>query len=175
VLTGLLCGEELSAGRSLRVEEPLADHPGIGAVGIGLGPRDDAPEVGVRGGESRGAVGHVGGTAEEKGVVRVRGVRGGHGGGGSGTCGGDAVARVEKEVEEGWGRSRRSGRGAAEQRLRGRHVLRECGCGWGWPPAGSLEVDWWWRFDRLERMGLSQHPGLAKILVFGYRSTFVFI
>jgi hypothetical protein len=81
----------------------------------------------------------------------VRGVRCGHGGGGSGTCGGDAVARVEKEVEQGWGRSHRSGRGAAEQRLRRRHVLRECGCGRlglaSWEPGSGGVLPGWSGWD----------------------------
>ena len=65
-LAGLLGGEELGAARALRVEEPLPDHAGL-LRAVGLGPGDDAAEVGVRAGEPRGAVGHVGGAAEEGG------------------------------------------------------------------------------------------------------------
>lgn len=94
MLAGFLCGEELRAGRALRVEEPLADHPGIQFVGLELRPRDDAPEVGVRGGKSRGAVGHVGGAAEEGGVVGVGG-----GGGGDGRAGDGEAAPAGEEAE----------------------------------------------------------------------------
>ena len=121
VLAGLLCGEELGARRPLRVEEPLADHQGIGAVCLAPGPRDDATEVGVRGCEPRGAVGHVGGAVEEEGVMRVGGVGSGHGGGGRRTWGGHAAARAEGEVDEGRGGDSRSGSGGAERR---RHVSR---------------------------------------------------
>lgn len=136
VLAGLLCSEELGAGRPLRVEEPFADHEGLGAVILTLGPRDDAPEVGVRGCEPRGAVGHVGGPAEEVGIVLVGGVRGGHGGGGGCTWGGDAEARVDGEAEEGGSGGYRSWRDAAEvrRRRRRRHVLRV------WWGRGGLEL-----------------------------------
>ena len=122
MLAGLLGGEELGAGRALRVEEPLAHHPCLGVVGLELGPGDDAPEVGVRGGEPRGAVGRVGGAAKEDGVVGV-------GGGARGGEGEAAEAEVEApapapagEEEEGAGR-RRGGRDPARRRMRRRHVV----------------------------------------------------
>ena len=62
-LAGLLGGEELGAARALRVEAPLPDPAGL-LRAVGLGPGDAAAEVGVRAGEPRGAVGHVGGAAE---------------------------------------------------------------------------------------------------------------
>lgn len=62
---GLARSEELGAGHPLRVEEALADDPGGVGTGAGLDlrPRDDAPEVGVQGGEPRGAVRYVGGAS----------------------------------------------------------------------------------------------------------------
>jgi hypothetical protein len=118
VLAGLLGGEELGTGRALRVEEPFADHPGIDAASLELRPRDDAPEVWVRRREPRGAIGHIGSAAEEKGVVR-RGTRYG----GDGAWCGEAAARAEGEGEEGGAGGRRSGRNAGEKRRRRRHVL----------------------------------------------------
>lgn len=109
MLTGLPSGEELGAGRALRVEEALANYPGLDAVGLDLGPRDDAPQVGMRGGEPCGAVGHLGGPAEEESVVRVGGM------GGGGAWGGEAAERAKGEMEEEAGGCR-GGRDGAERR-----------------------------------------------------------
>lgn len=113
MLSGLLGGEELGAGRALRVEEPLANDPGLHVVGLELGPGDHAPEVGVRGGETRGAVGHVGGAAEEEGVVGVGG------GNGDGAGWGKAASSAGAEEER---VGCRSGRDAEQPQIGRAHV-----------------------------------------------------
>lgn len=119
MLAGLLGGEELGAGRALRVEEPSptthASALSVSSWGLAMThPKLGCGEVSPR------TVGRVGGAAKEDGVVGVgggaRGGRRGGGGGGGGSGSGSGGEEEEGQVAAAAARP-------ARRRMRRRHVV----------------------------------------------------